>query len=138
MKDATSLRRVRIGDVDDLQAVRKPGDRNFGAADVLAELMQAGVVVLRRAVFLGDLEARERDRRVSSVISTIHRNDGDAGREPNHVLVGDQHDAAAAHQERHGKAVWVGHGNGGLQSRPEMNFGLLMSSMSRMTKPPCQ
>jgi hypothetical protein len=30
--------RVRIGDVDDAQPVREPGDRNFGTADFLARL----------------------------------------------------------------------------------------------------
>jgi hypothetical protein len=37
-----------------------------------------------------------------------------------------------------GTAEWVGHGYGGDQSRPETNFGFDMSSMSMMTKPPCQ
>ena len=37
-----------------------------------------------------------------------------------------------------GSAVWVGEVKGGLQSRPDTSFGLAMSSMSRITKPPCQ
>ena len=37
-----------------------------------------------------------------------------------------------------GSAVWVGVRNGGLQSSPETKRGFAISSMSRMTKPPCQ
>jgi len=37
-----------------------------------------------------------------------------------------------------GTRLWVGQPNGGLQSRWEISFGLVMSLMSRMTPPPYQ
>src|SRR5262249_45129569 len=55
------LRRMRICDVNDAQSVRKPRNWNFGAADLLAELMQPSVVLLWRAVFLGHLKTGEGD-----------------------------------------------------------------------------
>src|SRR5689334_19911631 len=55
------LRRVRICNVDDAQSVREPRNRNFSTADLIAELVQAGVILLRRSIFLGHLEAGEGD-----------------------------------------------------------------------------
>src|SRR5262249_35227658 len=49
-------RGMRVGDIDHAQAMGEPGDRDLGAADLLAELVQPGVVLLERAVLLGDLE----------------------------------------------------------------------------------
>ncbi len=93
---------MRIGDVDDLQTAREPGDGNLGAANLLTELMEPGVVSFRRAVFLLDLEAGERyrPRLVGDVDQPQERRRRGTG-EAHHVLVRHQHDAAAAQQERH-------------------------------------
>src|SRR5260370_6549333 len=55
-------RRVRVGDIDDAKTVREPSYRNLGAADLLTELMEPGVIRFLRPVLLGDLETGEGDR----------------------------------------------------------------------------
>src|SRR5215468_8621246 len=94
-------RGVRIGDVDDSQAMRKPGDGDFRAAHLFAKLVQAGVVLFRRAVLLSDLEARERNRTrfVGDVDDPEKRRGGRA--KAHDVLIGNQHHAAAAQRKRH-------------------------------------
>src|SRR5215471_13482919 len=108
-------RGVRIGDVDDSQAMRKPGNGNFRAAHLFAKLVQTGVVLLQRAILLFDLEARERNRTcfVGDVDDPQERGRGWA--EPHDVLVGNQHHAAAAQRERHRQR---GMGGPGKRRRP--------------------
>src|ERR1019366_967539 len=53
-------RRVGIGEIDDAQSVRKPGDGDFGAGDFFARLVAAGERGARRAVLGFDLKAAER------------------------------------------------------------------------------
>src|SRR5215468_3667203 len=108
-------RGVRIGDVDNSQAMRKPGDGNFRAAHLFAKLVQTGVVLFRRPVLLFDLEARERNRTrfVGDVDDPQERRRGRA--EAHDVFVGDQHHAAAAQHERHWQR---GMGRPGKRRRP--------------------
>jgi len=139
MKDATSFGACGLAMSTIFQAPGEPGDRDFRAADLLAELMQPGIVALRRAVLFVDLETGERHG--TGFIGDIHEpKEGRRGWPGSRTTSSsrDQHHAAARRRNGTGRAVCVGQGNGGLQSNPETNFGWVMSSMSRMTKPPCQ
>src|SRR3989475_7187548 len=111
--------------------MREPGDGDLRAPHLFARLVAAGELRLRRAVHAVDLEAGERDgprlvgdvdepeeRRGASSVTTRTRRP----RSGNGI----------------GRVVCVGAGNGGLQSSPETSRGVAGSSMSRMTKPPCQ
>src|SRR5207249_885875 len=55
-------RRVRVRDIDNAQAMREPSHRDFRAANFLAELMHAGIVVRRCSVLFRTLETREGTR----------------------------------------------------------------------------
>ena len=76
--------------------------------------------------------------RVSSEMSTSQRNAGTPGA----IRITSSSATSSTRRPWSGKgmgsAVWVGVLNGGLQSTPDTKRGLPMSSMSRMTKPPCQ
>ena len=76
--------------------------------------------------------------RASSVMSTSQRNDGGLGSSlaTSSSLTTITRRPCSA--KGTGSAVWVGQAKGGLQSSPETRRGRLMSSMSRITKPPCQ
>src|SRR6476620_4683034 len=77
----------------------------------------------------------------SSVISTIHKNADGYGEQPSSLITSSSDTTMMSRLSilkgirRH---VCVGHGKGGLQSRPDTNLGFVMSSMSRITNPPCQ
>src|SRR6185312_5241364 len=75
---------------------------NFGTTDILAELMQACVVLLRRAVFLRHLKTGEGDR--LGLIGYVYKPQKGRRRRPrktHDVFIGDQHDPATAQGKRH-------------------------------------
>src|SRR6185436_10914666 len=79
-------------------------DRDLGASNLFAELMQPGVVAFGHAVFLVHLEAGEWNRPglVRDIDQPEERRRRGAG-EADDIFVGNQHDAAAAQQERYRK-----------------------------------
>src|ERR1700730_2915370 len=79
--------------------MREPGQLNFSAAFLLAELLHAGIVGLRRSVLFCHLETGERNR--SRFIGYVDDPQESWRRhfQSDHILVGDQHDAPSAHRK---------------------------------------
>src|SRR5882724_5836867 len=96
-------RRVRVGDVDDAQAVREPRDGNLRAAYLLARLVSARELRLRRAVDAVDLEAGERCR--ARLVRDVHEPEERRRprRDPHHVLVRHEQHAPPLQRERDGE-----------------------------------
>jgi hypothetical protein len=88
----------RIGEIDDPKALREPGEGDDRAVKALRWLMAAGHRRLRRSVGIeaGDLIGRDRHRRVL-IGDVVDPRKGRRRRpELGHVLVGHDHDVAAA------------------------------------------
>src|SRR5215471_7576238 len=89
-------RRVRVRDIDDAKAMREPSHRNFRAANLLAELMHTGIVALRRSVLFCHLETGEGNRLRFIGYIDDPQESWRGHFQPDHVFVGNQHDAPSA------------------------------------------
>src|SRR5262249_60478521 len=107
-----------VGDIDDAKAMREPGDGDFSAADLLAELMHSGIVGLRRTILLGHLETGEGDW--LGLIGYI--DDPKEGRrghvESHHILIGCPQDTPTTHLKRYGQRRVSRPGEGGAPVQP--------------------